>query len=254
MTTLESRPAPSAAPAPNYTVGRNNEATRHAWVEQALRRIPTGSRILDAGAGEQRYRPFCGHLDYVSQDFGRYDGQGDGAGLHTRTWDPSRLDIVSDIASIPEPDGSYDAILCTEVFEHLPEPLAALKEFSRLLKPGGHLILTAPFCSLTHFAPYHFATGFSRYYYNTHLPAHGFDVVDVQENGNFFEYLAQETRRLRGVAARYAGGALTPEEQAAVHTLLGALQRFSANDTGSKELLHFGFHLLARKASPISKD
>jgi len=40
------------------------------------------------------------------------------------------------------------------------------------------------------------------------------------------------------------------EESAAVHTLLGALRRFSANDKGSKDLLHFGFHVLARKGRP----
>ena len=249
MTTLPMTPPTAVAPPPKYTVGAGNEATRNAWVEQALRKLPAGARLLDAGAGEQRYRPFCSHLKYVSQDFAGYDGKGDGAGLQTQVWDQSRLDIVCDITSIPEPDGSFDAVLCTEVFEHLPEPTAALREFARLLKPGGHLILTAPFCSLTHFAPFHFATGFNRYYYKRHLPATGFEILDVQENGNFFEFLAQELRRARGVAARYAGESFTAEELAAIHTVLGALQRFSGNDRGSKELLHFGFHVLARKAA-----
>ena len=250
MTTLPLTPTAAAPQATTYTVGANNEATRHAWVEQTLRTIPAGARLLDAGAGEQRYRPLCAHLNYVSQDFARYDGRGDGTGLQTQAWDQSRLDIVCDITSIPEPDGSFDAVLCTEVFEHLPEPAAALREFARLLKPGGHLILTAPFCSLTHFAPFHFATGFNRYYYKRHLPAHGFEILDVRENGNFFEFVAQELRRTRGVAARYAGESFTAAELAAVHTVLGALQRFSGSDRGSKELLNFGFHVLARKTTP----
>ena len=253
MTTLplQCQPAATAAPPAHASaqldVGRRNEATRHEWVRQKLAKLPPGGRILDAGAGEGRYRPLCPHLKYVSQDFARYDGRGDGAGLQTRQWDQSKLDLVCDITAIPEPDGSFDAILCTEVFEHLPDPLAALREFARLLKPNGHLILTAPFCSLTHFAPYHFATGFSRYFYRTHLPANAFEILELADNGNFFEYLAQELRRLRSVASRYTGETLGQDELAALHTVLAALQRCSSTDKGSSELLHFGHHVLARK-------
>lgn len=168
------------------TVGTQNLSTREAWLEKTLNQIPAGSRILDAGAGEQKYKRFCVHLDYVAQDFAQYDGKGDGRGLQTNSWGQSNLDIISDITAIPEPDTSFDAIMCVEVFEHLPEPIKAIQEFARLLKPGGHLILTAPFCSLTHFAPYHFYTGFNRYFYETHLPANGFEIVELQENGFFF--------------------------------------------------------------------
>ena len=243
MVKAPAAPVPPARP----EIGRRNEVVRVEWIERTLSRIPSGWRLLDAGAGEQRYRRFCGHLRYVSQDFGRYDGRGDGAGLHTGTWDQSRLDIVSDVIAIPEPDGSFDAVLCTEVFEHLPDPLAALGEFNRLLRPGGRLILTAPFCSLTHMAPHHYATGFSRYWYRTHLPAFGFEVQELRENGNFFEFLAQEVRRSRGVARRYANDNLSDEEWSAAETLLAGLERLSAKERGSSELLHFGCHVLAMR-------
>jgi hypothetical protein len=42
--------------------GRNNEATRAKWIECTLQEIPKGSRILDAGCGEQQFRKFCSHL------------------------------------------------------------------------------------------------------------------------------------------------------------------------------------------------
>ena len=115
-------------------VGTTNASVRETWVANALKQLPAGARILDAGAGECPHRKACSHLVYVSQDFGKYQGAGDGRGLQTGKWDRSGIDIVSDITAIPEADQSFDAILCTEVFEHIPEPIAALKEFSRLLK------------------------------------------------------------------------------------------------------------------------
>src|SRR5947208_920627 len=90
-------------------VGRHNEANRHAWVRRALAGVPRGARMLDAGAGEQRYRDACQHLDYVSQDFAQYDGSGDGKGLQTKSWDQTKLDLVCDITANPEPDASFEA-------------------------------------------------------------------------------------------------------------------------------------------------
>lgn len=228
-------------------VGCRNVAVREAWLEQALKQVPAGARILDAGAGEQKYRQFCRHLTYVSQDFAQYDGKGDNSGLQMGSWDQSALDIVSDIASIPESDASFDAIMCIEVFEHLPDPLLALREFSRLLRPGGYLILTAPFCSLTHFAPYHFCSGFNRYYYETHLPHHGFEILCLQHNGNFFEYLAQELRRIGSVSNRYVGQGAGLLGMVVVWPVLALLSWCSKRDEGSHEILNFGYMAMARK-------
>jgi len=229
------------------TVGTQNEANRIEWIRKELEKIPKGSRILDAGAGEQQFNKFCSHLEYIAQDFGKYDGSGDSRGLQMGTWNQTGLDIVSNIVNIPEPDGSFDAILCTEVFEHLPEPIEAIEEFSRLLKHSGILILTAPFCSLTHFSPYHFYTGFNRYFFEAHLTNFEFDILKIEKNGNYFEYLAQELRRIPNTAERYSGERLNLIEKFAMKILLKTLDRFSKKDKGSDELLCFGIHLLAKK-------
>ncbi len=247
---LRNRLFPEKKPAPvadRTAAGRQNEKDRIAWIAAQLQMIPAGNRILDAGAGELRYKPFCAHLEYVAQDFGSYDGQGDTAGLQTGSWDQSGIDIICDITAIPVPDASFDAILCAEVLEHVPEPELALREFARILRPGGTLILTAPFCSLTHFAPYHFHTGFSRYYWEDRLRRYGFTAEQISPNGNFFEFLAQELRRVPSTASRYTADSPDAAEQNAVNTVLNMLGRMSAEDAGSHELLCFGYHVAARK-------
>lgn len=228
-------------------VGTANASTRDAWVEAELEALPRGTRLLDAGAGEMQYKKFCGHLNYVSQDLAEYDGSGNAAGLQTGRWDMSGLDIVSDICSIPVDDGSFDAVLCTEVFEHLPDPVRALQELTRILRPGGRLIMTAPFCSLTHFAPYHYATGFNKYFYLYHLEALGYRSIAINENGNYFEFLAQELRRMPQMAKDYSSADLGGAEQYAIGVLLEALQKLSVADKGSAELLHFDCQVTATK-------
>jgi len=231
----------------NPWVGKSNLINRENWLEQTLKKIPEDYRILDAGAGELKYKKFCQHLNYVSQDFAQYDGTGDGAGLQTKTWDQTRLDIVSDITSIPEPDSAFDAVMCIEVLEHVPYPVDALREISRLLRSGGYLVVTAPFNSLTHFAPYFYQTGYSQYFYRYWLDRFGFEIIDIQENGNYFEYLAQEINRLPSVATKYASENLTWLERKALNIVGSALGRFSRKDKGSSEFLSFGLHVFAQK-------
>lgn len=231
------------------TVGTKNEETRRLWVERKLAEIPDGWRILDAGAGEQQYRKFCSHLRYVSQDFAQYKPEAVKSGLQMPQWNYGKLDIVCDITKIPEPDGSFDAVISFEVLEHVPDPVKVIQELSRLVRNGGRLLLSAPFCSLTHFAPYHFSTGFNRFFYEKHLQENGFRVLEMTANGNYFEYLAQELRRVESVAGNYAGGKANKVEQWATKVILKMLQRFSDRDTGSKELLTFGLQVVAEKES-----
>lgn len=228
-------------------IGSKNQEYRDKWLEKALSSIECNSRILDAGAGELQYKKFCLHLRYVSQDFAQYNGLGDNTGLQMQSWDNSKLDIISDITNIPEPDASFDAIMCIEVFEHLPNPVLAIKEFSRLLKSNGTLIITAPFCSLTHFAPYHFASGFNKYFYEKHLTEHGFEILEITPNGNYFEYLAQEVRRVPEIGRKYSNIQLSFWERICVTSFLKLLQKFNSKEKGSNELLCFGYHVKALK-------
>lgn len=229
--------------------GTGNDNAREDWIKNTLLALPKGSTILDAGAGDQHHKQHCEHLVYTSQDSAEYDGKGDGAGLQTGTYNYGTLDIISDILSIPREDESFDYILCSEVLEHVPYPDRAVKELARLLKKGGQLILTAPFASLTHFAPQHFVTGFNISWYRKVLEADiGLKVQKAIAYGNYFEYLAQEMHRIPFVAQRYCQSpVLLEKEQQAIATVVNMLQKFGTGKGDSWQLLNFGMLIIAEK-------
>lgn len=227
-------------------IGAINFETRDSWLKQVLESLPSGLKILDAGAGECQYKKYCNHLEYTSQDFGQYDGKGDNVGMQTQEWDNSKIDIIGDICDIPVDSASFDIVMCTEVLEHVPDPINALRELNRVLKVGGRLIVTAPFNSLTHFAPYHFFSGFNQYFYQDWCIKNNYEIIQLVPNGNYFNFLAQEIRRVNSVLEKYANRKLSSDELQVLDSTLLILDNFE-NEYSSAELLCFGYHLLAQK-------
>lgn len=222
-----------------------NERYRNEWIEKKLSQIPKGLSILDAGAGEQKWKSTCEHLKYVSQDFCQYEGSGNGKGLQTSEWNTDMIDIVSDITDIPVEDDSFDVILCSEVLEHIPHPEMAIREFSRILKKGGQLILTAPFASLTHFAPFYFCSGFSEYWYNTNLPEYGFEVDEIVSNGNYFSWIAQELFRTPILLQQYGLKCPLLVRIGGIIMTFG-MRKYFHNEVSS-DILCFGYMVCAHK-------
>ncbi len=174
-----------------------NRGQRDAWVASVARRLPPGTRILDIGAGPCRYRPLFAHCAYQAQDFAQYDGSNAGSPDHD--WHYGELDYVCDASAIPAPDASFDAILCTEVLEHVPDPVRVLGEISRLLRPGGQAFLSAPLGSGLHQQPYHFYGGFTPYFYQRFLAQNGLALVKIEANGHYFRWMLQEIHRAVGI-------------------------------------------------------
>jgi SAM-dependent methyltransferase len=67
------------------------------------------------------------------------------------------VDLVIDVRAMPEiPDGAYDCVYCSGVLEHVDEFRKGFDEITRVLKPGGILLLGLPFRQAIHLAPQDF--------------------------------------------------------------------------------------------------
>ncbi|MBI1395526.1 MAG: methyltransferase domain-containing protein [Betaproteobacteria bacterium] len=166
-----------------------NATCRDAWVRARAAEVPAGSRVLDVGAGSCPYRGAFAHCRYETQDFVQLGAE------QLRYGSYGTIDYVCDARSIPVADASFDAVLCTEVLEHVPDPCAVVREIARVLRPGGILILTAPLGSGIHQEPYHFYGGYTPYWYRLFLGDVGFRDVTVEPNGGSFAFFAQECIR-----------------------------------------------------------
>jgi SAM-dependent methyltransferase len=108
--------------------------------------VPADVMVLDAGAGDSPYRKHFAHTRYSAAD----------VCLRIEAHRFSDVSYVCDLVSIPVTDACYDVVLCTQVLEHVPRPLDVLREFYRVLKPGGRLWLSAPLSFPEHEIPYDF--------------------------------------------------------------------------------------------------
>lgn len=126
---------------------------RYAFVrELLLQDFPPPARVVELGAAPGDQVAALAHLGYdaTAVDLGvASDDWSDGtpgrmrsllarAGVDLIVWDLEQTPY-------PLPDASFDAVVMTEVYEHLREyPIRSLLEVRRILSPGGRLYFTTP--------------------------------------------------------------------------------------------------------------
>jgi ubiquinone/menaquinone biosynthesis C-methylase UbiE len=59
----------------------------------------------------------------------------------TRLKHPLPTHVAADLTRLPFADGSFDCVTCGYVLEHLPEARPGLAELSRVMRPGGRMLL-----------------------------------------------------------------------------------------------------------------
>jgi SAM-dependent methyltransferase len=128
--------------------------------------------ILDIGSGRAPYSKLVTGAKVVTIDFSPKKG-------------PM---TVGSTTELPFKDGSFDAVVCTEVLEHVSEPAAALAEIFRVLRPGARFYITVPMLGCLHYEPYDF------YRYTNHglkdlLTKAGFKITGLTPLGGLFSFI-----------------------------------------------------------------
>lgn len=114
--------------------------------------LSEGDRVLDLGCGEGRHVHglyIIGGLDIVGVDLHEPSLKKAAEGIEFLQKDA--IDEASyvkfetgDATALRFEDNSFDAIICSEVLEHLPDYDAAIAEMRRVLKPDGKLCISVP--------------------------------------------------------------------------------------------------------------
>ncbi len=143
-----------------------------------------GPRLLDVGCGIKPYETLF--APKIAEHVG-IDYQPTTAGSYGTS---TRADVWGDSLDLPFPEASFDTVLSTQVIEHVTDPIRALAEIHRVLKPGGVLILSAPMTWPIHEPPHDYFR-YTEFGLRSLLTRQGFEIVEVWKRGRSVTTLVQ---------------------------------------------------------------
>lgn len=146
-------------------------------IEKSVRKYATG-KTLDIGCGNKPYEKMFNGIttEYIGCDVIQSDLQ--------------KVDIICMANQIPLPDSSFDTIFSTQVIEHVEDHQALVKEAYRLLKPGGHFIISGPMYWPLHEEPYDYFR-FTKHGFRYVLNKNNFEVLEILSNGGKWALMGQ---------------------------------------------------------------
>lgn len=148
-----------------------------------LAALPSDSLVLDLGGNRIGKRGLF--------DVEKYDLKVVYANLSIA----KRPHLQAEAAWLPLREETFDAVICSELLEHVPDPIAVVKETHRVLRAGGTLLVCVPFLTRIHGDPFDFGR-YTDYYWLETLKEAGFIDITIEHQGRFWSVLVDMLRDL----------------------------------------------------------
>src|SRR6478735_5287140 len=121
--------------------GLRDPATRRAWADLLLPVLAGAGTVADIGCGTGTLTAMLAGAGFRAHGVDFSARMLEIARTKAQNLDPQPVFVLGDASSPSLPAGAFDAVLCRHVLWTLPHPGAALAAWTRLLAPGGRLVL-----------------------------------------------------------------------------------------------------------------
>jgi SAM-dependent methyltransferase len=139
-----------------------------AAITEAKSQLPSSDRIvLDVGCGNKPYADLFEDCAYFGVNYSTAD---------------ANPDIVANAMFLPIASQAVDLVFCSQVIEHVQRPWRLVEECFRVLRPGGWLVLSAPFYWPLHEEPHDYFR-FTRYGLESLVLSAGFSNCRIECDG-----------------------------------------------------------------------
>jgi len=162
------------------------------------------------------------------------------------------LDLEWDLTvKLPYDDASFDTIILSDVLEHIPTPELLCHEMTRLLRPGGHVLLNVPFYYWLHETPHDFYR-YTEFALRRFMNLAGLELIELRSVGGAPEVVADIIAKCLFRVPRL-GAWLAALMQATAAAVL-RLQVGKRVSEATRDGFPFGYFLVARRPIAVAVD